>query len=279
MLLDAALDFAARGLAVFPCLPRAKDPAIARGFYSATTNPECIRRYWRRHDSNIGIRTGAASGFWVLDVDGGHGEASLRALEAAHYPLPATREAITGGGGRHLYFRYSGPVACSAGKVAPGLDVRGDGGYVVAPPSIHPNGRAYCWSVDSADELATAPDWLLTLTRKRPVSISERAIACMPPRQRGGLDSAYGEAALAEEIAALAGTAPGGRNHALNRAAFSLFQLVAGGELDRGRVVNCLIEACHRNRLVHDDGLRSVIATIRSAHRAGSQTPRTRDGR
>ena len=77
----AGLSLAARG----------KQPAITRGFHAATTNPETIKRLWRQADRNIGIPTGSVSGFWVLDVDGEDGEASLAALEAKHGPLPATR--------------------------------------------------------------------------------------------------------------------------------------------------------------------------------------------
>ena len=271
--LDAALAYAGRNsFAVFPCLPRAKEPAVKRGFYAATTNPETIRRFWRVADRNIAIRTGMASRVWILDVDGEDGEASLRSLEAKHGALPPTWESLTARG-RHIWFRCDCPVPCSASKIAPGLDARGDGGYVVAPPSIHPSGRVYVWSVDRADDLANAPDWLLRLARKKPAStISERAIANMQAR-RGACPSPYGEAALDYECVALAATAPGGRNHALNCAAFALFQLVAGGELAHEHVFDRLVDACHRNGLVADDGMRSVMATIQSGRRAGLQLP------
>jgi Bifunctional DNA primase/polymerase, N-terminal len=102
--LAAALEYAARGWHVFPCRPRSKAPAIENGFYRATTNPETIKEYWSNSDRNIGIRTGVASGFWVLDVDDDDGgEASLNALQAKHDRLPITRE-VTTGDGRHLYF-------------------------------------------------------------------------------------------------------------------------------------------------------------------------------
>ena len=115
-------------------------------------------------DCNIGIATGAVSGFFVLDVDnkdGKDGEASLRELEAKHGLLPTTIEVITGEG-RHAWFRIGehGAIRNSAGTIAPGLDIRGDGGYVIAPPSIHPSGKRYEWSVDSNDEFAEAPEWL-----------------------------------------------------------------------------------------------------------------------
>ena len=243
---------------------------------TSTTNPETIKRLWTQSDRNVAIRTGAASGFWVLDVDGDEGEASLRALEAKHGPLPPTPEAITGGGGRHLLFKYTGPVSNSVRKMAPGLDARGDGGYIVGAPSIHESGRAYAWSVDSVDTLVIAPAWLLELARKKPIAIptiTQRAVATIRP----GSSGAYGRAVLDRECAALAAMAPNtGRNSALNTAAFRLAQLVAGGELDRNQVYAGLIDACHRNGLVHDDGLQAVQATIRSGGRAGMRHPRSR---
>ncbi len=281
-LLSAALEYAAARLPVFPCVPNGKLPAIARGFHAATTNPETIKRHWRVSDRNIGIPTGSVSGFWVLDIDGDEGEASIRALEAERGRLPPTREVLTGGGGRHLWFKYTGPIQSTTGRIAPGVDTRADGGYVIVPPSIHPNGRAYSWSVDSYDQLAVAPDWLVQRARAKPQSISERALATLsrPGKKFSRTDrsDAYGSAALDREIEALAAALPGTRNSALNCGAFRLFQLVAGGELDQALVIERLIDACHRNGLVKDDGWRAVMATIHSGMRAGLQHPRSRSG-
>jgi hypothetical protein len=137
--------------------------------------------------------------------------------------------------------------------------------------------RAYEWSVDSGDQIAVAPEWLVKIVRTKPQSISERALAgirrpndCQPDR--------YGAAALDREIAELAIALPGTRNAALNRTTFKLFQLVAGGELDRDQVIDRLIEACHSNGLVADDGLKSVTATIASGMNAGIRYPRSRSG-
>jgi hypothetical protein len=279
--LQAALDYAARGLPVFPCVPRDKIPATKRGFHDATTNPGTIRRWWRATDCyNIGVRTGAGSGVWILDVDGNDGAASLYALEAEHGALPATPEVITARG-RHLWFKYTVPISCSTGRIGPGIDVRADGGCIMAPPSIHPTGQVYAWWTDSFD-LASAPNWLLELTRKKPPSISERALAHIrPPYHHTATGEAYGRAALEYEIAELASAPNGTRNHALNRATFSLFQLVAGGELARDEVLARLIEACHLNGLMADpgDGPRKVEKTIQSGAGAGAQHPRTREGR
>ena len=103
----------------------------------------------------------------MVDIDGFDGELELRKLEAAHCSLPPTVETVTARG-RHLFFRMpETPVRNTASQIAAGIDTRGDGGYVVCPPSIHPSGRAYAWSVDSAKEFAEAPGWLLDRVTER----------------------------------------------------------------------------------------------------------------
>jgi hypothetical protein len=275
--LEAALDYAALGLCVFPCLPWSKEPATKRGFYDATTNPATIRRWFgSAAQYNIGIRTGLASGIWVLDVDGPEGEAGLRAAQAAHGRLPATRQSQSARGA-HLWWRTDTPVQCSAGRVAAGIDVRGDNGYVLVPPSIHPSGLAYHWV--TTEPLAVAPQWLLQLTCKRPPSSTTPPST--PPTQppagprHNGSPGAYGKAALEREIKTLADTAPGARNHALNRASFALHQLVAGGVLDGTEVHQRLLGAAVANGLMAD-GPHAVMATIASGARAGMQHPRSR---
>jgi len=143
-------------------LERDKRPAVANGVLAATTNPDTIRGWWQ-HDPqfNVGIATGAPSGIFAVDVDGVDAEAELRKLEAQHGALPPTIEVITARG-RHVYFKMpAAPIRNSAGKLGPGLDIRATGGYVLAPPSVHPTGRRYAWSVDCASAIADAPTWLL----------------------------------------------------------------------------------------------------------------------
>jgi hypothetical protein len=165
----AALKLAAKGLRVFPCVERGKEPAVNDNLKRATTDQNVITGWWSSRSLNIAIATGASSGIWVLDVDGDEGEQTLRDLEAEHGSLPPTVEAITGAG-RHLYFRWPTGTAIRNMQCRddlPGLDVRGDGGYVLAPPSVHPSGAVYAWSVDSSDGFEDAPDWLLDLVTKR----------------------------------------------------------------------------------------------------------------
>jgi hypothetical protein len=265
--LTVALDYASRGFQVFPLKPRGKEPATRRGLYEATSNTATLRRYFTgAHPYNIGVRTGVPSGVFVLDVDGEHGLNSLAELVEWHGLLPATLTSTTGKG-RHYWFKATGPISCSVGKVAPGIDIRGDGGYVVAPPSIHPNGTGYRWV--NEEPPADAPDWLLKLARQRPT-------ADYIPRALGEVTCSdnYCKAALEREVRSVAEAAHGGRNHALNRASFSLHQLVAIGKLDAGDVVNRLVEAAHTCGLLQDDGQRQVMATIRSGARAGLLCPR-----
>lgn len=162
-----ALKLAARGLRVFPIFARTKNPAIKDNLKLATTVEAIIEKWWSVLDYNIGVATGPGSGVWVLDLDSPDHEAWLRAQEAEHGPLPATVEAITGKG-RHLYFRWPAGVIIRNVQAVEGFpDVRAEGGYVLAPPSIHPSGRRYAWSVDSASAFADAPQWLVEAVAKR----------------------------------------------------------------------------------------------------------------
>ncbi len=144
----AALSYAARGWSVIPMQPQAKRPLVAwRAFQQRRAQPDEIEAWFRRWpDANVGIVTGAVSGLVVIDVDARHGGAeSVAAAERAHGPLPTTVECLTGGGGRHLYCAHPGRWTPNRVAMRPGIDVRGDGGCVVAPPSLHPSGRHYAW--------------------------------------------------------------------------------------------------------------------------------------
>ena len=168
---EAAIGYARKGLAIFPLSPRTKIPLKeSKGFQDATVDIDQINRWWTQEpNANIGMATGKVSGKFVVDIDVDEtkdGEASLRKLEAQYEPLQPSVEQITGGGGRQVMFEQpSNIITCSsAGQLGEGLDIRGDGGYVVLPPSIHPNGNRYEWSVDSESTFTPIPKWLLNLT-------------------------------------------------------------------------------------------------------------------
>jgi hypothetical protein len=163
----AALGYRARGWSVVPVEPRGKRPLVRWERLQEELPGEAEVASWfaRWPDANVGIVTGRVSGLVVVDVDPRHGGAeSLAGLAREHGALPPTIEAETGGGGRHLYFAHPGGIVRNRVGLAPGIDVRGDGGVVVAPPSLHPSGRLYRWRAGYApDELAPAelPPWLL----------------------------------------------------------------------------------------------------------------------
>ena len=178
----AALGLAKRGLSVFPlhsprsgggctcvldleCKNPAKHPRNQHGVTEATSDPDRVVEWWRRWPTaNVGIATGPVSGFFALDLDLRHGgQQSLDRLEAENGKLPRTVQVRTGSGGFHWWFRW--PEGCdirnSAGRIGPGLDIRGDGGSIVAPPSLHAFGQRYAWI--GGHDLADAPAWLLAL--------------------------------------------------------------------------------------------------------------------
>lgn len=175
---NIALQYAARGWAVFPILPGDKRPdglLAHNGLNDATIDTDTIHAWWAHTPGNsIGIRTGTTSGFWVLDIDedadkGLSGGDSLHDLEAQHGDLPPTVEALTPRGGRHLLFTMPDGIDVrngQSGRIGAGLDVRANGGYVVAVPSIGANGRQYSWLADHGPDdiaIAQASEWLLEL--------------------------------------------------------------------------------------------------------------------
>ncbi len=170
--LREALAYAERDIPVFPCKPDGKEPLTRNGFKDATTDPSKIHAWWNAHPlANIGVPTGERSGLLVVDVD--H-PAGLDALEAEHEELPATRTHRTGSGGMHHLYRYpeGSNIRNSTGKLAHGLDVRGEGGYVIVPPSR--TTRAYTVLDDLP--LAAPPGWLLEALR-RPHSAARKAVS------------------------------------------------------------------------------------------------------
>jgi len=163
---QAALEYLARGWSVIPMQEKAKRPAVAwKAYQSKCVSEKTLHEWFRRSpDYNVGIVTGALSGLVVLDVDPRHGgDTSLRELEREHGSLPQTLESITGGGGRHFYFSHPGGEVHNRTGIVPGIDLRGDGGCIVAPPSVHPSGKPYRWVKGHAPgqvKLAHLPDWL-----------------------------------------------------------------------------------------------------------------------
>ena len=246
------------------------------GVKDASTDEAIVRAWWTdTPDANVGLATGAASGLFVVDVDGAVGSDSLGLLLLENGP-PAEGPQHDGacvrtGSGWHLYFALppaGARVPNSAGRIAPGLDLRGDGGYVIASPSRHVSRVRYVWIDPPRDEgLPTPRPWLLDLAAP-PRPTATNAPAPLKVRPTGA--SSYGRAAAIAELEELAQAQEGQRNDALNRAAFSLGQLVAGGELSADGTRTALMEVATAI------GLRRHEAelTIESGLRAGGNWPR-----
>lgn len=206
--LEAARDYAALGWAVMPCYvpdpsqpggcscgqancdSPAKHPTPQKGLYQASRRDRQLESWAAAQPgANIAIRTGADSDLIVLDIDIKHeGVASLAALKELHGDLPHTRQSKTGSGGYHLLFRHpgGGKVGNSVGGLGPGVDVRGDGGYIVAPPSLHVNGNRYEW-IDPDVEVAELPAaWVALLARPR-----DPALAVVPISAPDSEDGPY----------------------------------------------------------------------------------------
>lgn len=168
--LAVALAYLARGWSVVPLRPREKRPLLLWELFQVERPSASDVAGWFRRwpDANIGIVTGAVSKLIVLDIDPKHGgDDSLESLERRFGALPLTVESRTGGGGRHLYFEHPGYPVRNRTGIGQGIDLRGDGGYVVAPPSLHPSGERYAWRSGCSPEertLAPLPRWFLTAT-------------------------------------------------------------------------------------------------------------------
>jgi len=294
-LLDVALSYAALGWPVFPCQPGAKVPAVKRGFHDASVDPEDLTAWWEYEPSfNIGIATGPA-GLLVVDLDvkldlhleevNGHPElvegpnyvngllTFSETLTTRDLPWLDTHEVNTPSGGIHLYFAVETPVPSSAGRVGRGVDIRSDGGYVIAAGSSTDAG---CYELERNCDPLPAPQWLVELATRSPGGTSGPVpgLAGTSPARLAGHSGSpggrYAQAALEAEVAAVRSAVDGTRNDQLCRSAFSLGQLAADGQLAAGVAVASLLEAALAAGLTE----REAERTIASGLGAGFQHPR-----
>jgi Bifunctional DNA primase/polymerase, N-terminal len=272
----AALRYAALGWPVLPlhtpgrdgrcscgragCDTPGKHPRSRHGLCDASTNAARVRAWWAAWpDANVGVATGQLV---VVDVDDAHGPAALATLERDHHPLPRTLTAASGRGA-HLYFRAGAHgVANSVGRLGAGLDVRGRGGYVVAPPSLHADGHRYRWS--ARHRPAPLPSWLAELLT--PAAPPPRGTP-LPGPADGDRRRRYFVAAMRGELAEVAAARPGTRNDTLNRAAFRLGQLAAAGHAGLDTLTALLLAAALATGLTEAESL----ATINSGLTAGQR--------
>jgi hypothetical protein len=232
--LEAALAYT---VPVFPC-SQSRRPRTPRGFYDATTDPAVVTAWWNQWPAAlIGMRTGRASGRYVLDIDVKKpGENGFDSLEDLGYqPLPATPMAHTQTGGVHVYFRSERELRNSTGDLAPGLDVRGDGGYVILPSP----GSGYAWDpIWNFDTIgmAPAPDWLW------PVKPARQPLPAGPIKPVSGL-SPYGTAAIERACDAIAKAPHGQQERTLNAECFSIGTAVGAGIIPHDIALQALLRA------------------------------------
>ncbi len=271
MSLMAALAYARHGIPVLPvhtpdrggvcsctrgerCDSPGKHPRLRHGVNEASTDPRRIELWWSHWpQANVGLRTGVIMD--VADVDSAEGWHGLRHL--LDDEIPPGPQVHTGGGGRHLWFRPTGYG--NRVHLLPGLDWRGVGGYVLAPPSRHATGVGYTWIHRPGPSLPAGPPALRAMIAGpeppplRPVTHPDR----------------YAVAALEAETERVASAVVGCRNDTLNRAAFALGRFVGAGLLDAGVVRRELADAARYAGL----GQAEIRGTIRSGLRAGARQP------
>ncbi len=267
MAIQAALDYAARGLCVLPCQRAGKLPITAHGLRDATTDAATIRRWWTETPgANIGLAC-AASGLVVIDVDrhGTDGVTTMRALVAELGPLPETVTAVTGGGGWHLVFQAPAGAQFK-GTLGPGVDLK-HAGYIVVWPSRHPSGNTYRWVRSPLDRppAALPAPWLARMRKP-----ALQPVASHPPVMRTTGGTVYGRVAAEREIERVRTAPEGERNRTLNTSACKLGALRAGGEL--GDCREELVAAAMAAGLSEHESR----ATTENGWRAGVSRPRTR---
>ena len=293
---ETALALAANGAFVFPCQggagPTGKQPVPGMFWRSsATTDADEINRWWNRWPRAAPAIDQGRSGFFVIDCDvtKDHGEVDglpwFTALAESHdYDISDVPGALTPSGGRHLYFRQpdSESFGNSRGGLPPkkecGVDVRGKGGYCIAPGAVMGEDRTY-QPLGDLSEAPPMPDWLIALMRAPipeppPVVAIAPAIKAAPSPASPARLASYAQAAIDAEAATLRGAVTGERNNTLNTVAFKFGQMVGAGWLSEADAQSILEAGAADIGLVKDDGIRSVRATIRSGLRSGIKEPR-----
>lgn len=276
-----AADLAAAGFSVFPCHAGGSDvkkpmPGVFWRSQS-TTDRVKVTGWWRKWpDAAIGLDL-AKSGLIVIDADR-HGEedgvAAIAELMHAHQFDPNDAPVVgTPNSGTHFYFRQPPGKALGNGRggLPPGIDVRGAGGYVIAPGTVLADGRRY-EAFGAVIDAPRLPDWLVSLIRAPAKAEVRQVLVPASERPSDERIAAYVDAALERELDAVRSAPRGQRNHQLNSSAFSLGQLVGAGWVGEGEVSAMLENAAAD--LAKDDGPVSVRKTIASGLRSGARQPR-----
>jgi hypothetical protein len=239
-----ALECAARGWAVFPA-SLDKIPRTPNGHKAASTDPDRIRpMHVQFAFVLVGIATGEASNLAVLDIDRQHNGQEW--WQGNRHRLPATRAHRTRSGGLHLFFRHMPGLRCTVSRIAPGVDVKAEGGAVIYWPAAG-------LPVLSDAPLAAWPTWLAPPPKPAPARSYEPA---------GSRPATHIEAALGGLVRTIAGAPPGERNARLFWAACRAAELVANGELSKPHGEAVLIEAAGRAGLDHLESSRTIASAF-----------------
>jgi hypothetical protein len=288
---EIALEYLERGWSVIPLRPQDKVPYAdllpikldAEGQVMLTrsgrprhtwepyqnrqpTRDEVCGWWGRDPTANLGIVTGRVSGIIVQDLDGPEGMAEAQRRGG----IPRTPISRTGNG-MHVLYQHPGYEVGNFARRAPGIDARGDGGYIAAPPSIHPNGQQYQWQVEPDVPLADAPGWFVELWTPDETETWITNTLTGEIRRGSEITSGnYGERALASELDRLSKAHNGNRNNTLVQAAFRMGQLIAEGRLEIEEVEQKLTLVARVIGL----GESETRATINSGLKAGMLKPR-----
>jgi hypothetical protein len=271
---DEALDHAKR-VPVLPCIATGtarKRPHTPRGFHDASRDPTIITAWWRQWpNALIGMPTGKVSGRWVLDIDIKDPKANgFDTLEDLGWSiLPETPMAHTASGGLHVYFDAGDrELRNSAGLIGPGLDIRGNGGYVILPSEESGYYWDPVWNFDTVT-LSAAPDWLWPPKPSRPPSVG-------PITPVVGLIR-YGEAAINAACTAISRAGAGEQERTLNAECFSIGTLVGAGAVPEGIALRALLRAAATmpdHDPTHPWRAEEINAKVRRAFDAGTRHPR-----
>jgi Bifunctional DNA primase/polymerase, N-terminal len=267
-----ALRWVDRGFRVFPCEPRDKTPCFAlvpkdrgpdgklvegtAGFKKATREPEKISSWWRRiPNANIGLATG--HGVFALDLDGPDAEIWFANACGRNGECPRTLTSRTSRGW-HLFFKTAAEVPCSTSRLAPKVDIKGIGGYVIAPPSVHPDGPVYALRRDLP--IAEAPRWLVDLAM--PDEMPAPVLGQKPVLRL----SLNGRARALEAIIGVVACAQAGkRNDLLFWGGIKVAEMAAAGFVSLGEAEACLIEGAAQTGLPAPE----IKRTLASAFQRG----------
>lgn len=285
---DWALRLAEAGIAIFPCGPDKKP--LVKWRDTSTTNAQAIAALWTQYPAALPGIDLAKCGLLVLDGDrhgGPDGRTALKQLllaQQGEYNGSATPAALTPGDGAHVYFQQNGHAFGNGrGDLPAGIDVRGDGGYVIAPYATLPDGRRYQIVQGMADLIGAFKSGTIPPIPSGIAKLLEKPARKEPPPEQqtdsarsssnGSREGAYAQAALDGIASELAKAAQGGRNNDLNSAAFRMGTMIARGWISRADVGDALTAACLANGLMQDDGADTVQHTLASGLRAGEQDP------